>query len=367
VLAASRDVIDIDPVYIMYTSGSTGDPKGVAVTHRGVLDYSDWIVNTFGFDGRTIMANQAPLFFDNSIFDIYGCLRCGGKLLFIPETLMTFQSKILDFLKENDVTSVFWVPTVFKNIANAGALEGCALPKLKTIAFCGEIMPNSVLNKWRKALPDRVYANLYGPTEITDVCCFYIVDRAFADTDPLPIGKACENTRVVILNADGEACGVGERGELCVVGAGVALGYWNDPERSEKAFARNPLARGYREFMYRTGDLAFRGDDGLIRFVGRMDTQIKLKGNRIELGEIENAAMSVEGVGNACALFDADAERIVLFIECEEAWTLRKFNLELKKRLPKYMLAGDLRVMTRFPYTPNDKIDRVKLKESVGL
>ena len=363
VRAALSQVTDSDPIYIMYTSGSTGTPKGVTIPHRGIIDYAHWVVDTFHFDESTVMANQAPFYFDNSTFDIYGSLLCGGKLLLIPDVLMLFPVRLPEYLAEKEVTSIFWVPTVMINVANSGVLEQVQLPKLKNVAFCGEVMPNKQLNVWRKYLPHCTYANLYGPTEITDVCCYYLVDRPFADTDPLPIGKACENMRIVILTEDGRAAAPGEQGELCVIGSGVALGYWNAPEITDKVFVRNPLSPQYRERMYRTGDLAYLDEDGLIQFCGRKDNQIKLKGNRIELGEIETAAMCVEGVENAAAIFDAERELIALYVETQGTLPLRRFNLELKKHIPQYMLPGKLIPMEKLPHTANDKIDRVTLKK----
>ena len=165
-------VTDTDPIYIMYTSGSTGTPKGVTIPHRGIIDYADWVVSTFRFDETTVMAGQAPFYFDNSTFDIYGSLQCGGKLILIPDVLMMFPVRLPEYLAEKEVTSIFWVPTVMINVANSGILETVQLPKLKNVAFCGEVMPNKQLNIWRKYLPHCTYANLYGPTEITDVCCY---------------------------------------------------------------------------------------------------------------------------------------------------------------------------------------------------
>ena len=358
-------VIDTDPIYIMYTSGSTGTPKGVTVSHKGVIDYVQWTSTTFGINETDILANQAPFYFDNSIFDIYGMLITGAKMMIIPEVLFNFQSKLPEFLKDNNVTTIFWVPTVIINVANTGELEKYSLPSLKRVLFCGEVMPNTQLNIWRRALPDVQYANLYGPTEITDVCSYYIVDREFEDHDSLPIGKACENMRILILNDDNKQAGVGEKGELCVVGSGVALGYWNNPEQTNKAFMQNPINKKYNEWLYRTGDIAYIDDRGFIMYCGRKDHQIKIKGNRVELGEIETAAMCIEDVQNVCAIFDEANERIVLFIESESEseFKLRLVNKELLKYIPKYMLPSQLEVMKNLPHTANDKIDRVTLKK----
>ncbi len=354
-------VIDTDPIYIMFTSGSTGEPKGVTVPHRGAVDYALWVQKTFGIDSTSKLGNQAPFYFDNSIFDIYSMLLTGAEMNIIPESLFMFPSKLPEYIRDNDITVIFWVPTVMINVANSGALEEIKMPALKTVAFCGEVMPNTQLNIWRKN-HTAVYANLYGPTEISDVCTYYIVDRNFKDSDPLPIGRACENMRIIILTPDGRLAKTNEQGELCVIGTGVSLGYWNKPEISDKVFVQNPANPYYEERIYRTGDLAYITDEGLIMYDGRMDNQVKVKGNRIELGEIECAAMCVDGVKGACAIFDAPNEQIVLFVESSEALVLRKFNNELKQYIPKYMLPSRLVVMDKFPHTANDKIDRVTLK-----
>lgn len=359
-----NEVIDTDPIYIMFTSGSTGEPKGVTISHRGVIDYAKWVVDTFNFDENTIMANQAPFYFDNSVFEIYGCLQCGGKMVLIPDVLMMFPSKLPEFLEENMINTIFWVPTVMINVANSGVLSEYKLTHLKTVAFCGEVMPNKQLNIWRKAHPNCLYANLYGPTEITDVCSYYIVDREFNDSDPLPIGKACENTRILILTEDNKKAKVGEQGELCVVGSGVGLGYWGNREITDKAFVQNPLNPYYNETIYRTGDLAYINEEGLIMILGRKDSQIKMKGNRIELGEIEKAAVCIDNVERACAIFDAEKEEIVLFLESTKEFILRKVNMELLKYIPKYMLPNKLITMEKFPNTANDKIDRVSLRKT---
>lgn len=362
---ALNGVCDTDPIYIMFTSGSTGEPKGVTVPHRGVVDYALWIRKTFGIDHTSKLGNQAPFYFDNSIFDIYSMLLTGAEMNIIPETLFMFPSKLPEYIRDNDITTIFWVPTVMINVANSGALSEIKMPKLKTVAFCGEVMPNTQLNIWRKNHPDAVYANLYGPTEISDVCTYYIVDREFKDSDPLPIGRACENMRIIILNSENKLAKPNEQGELCVIGTGVSLGYWNKPDISDKVFVQNPANPFYEERIYRTGDLAYITDDGLIMYDGRMDNQVKVKGNRIELGEIECAAMCVSGVKGACAVHDSENDRIVMFVESCEALVLRKFNNELKQYIPKYMLPSKLVVMDKFPHTANDKIDRVTLKKSL--
>ena len=355
-------VIDSDPIYIMYTSGSTGVPKGVTIPHRGIIDYAEWLEETFQFDSATVLGNQSAFYFDNSTLDIYTMCKTGAEMVIIPEVLFRFPAKLPEFVAENRINTIFWVPTVMMGVANSGILEKCRMPELRKVLFCGEAMPNRQLNQWRRAMPGLLYANLYGPTEITDVCSCYIVDRKFEDTDPLPIGKACRNMRIVILREDGAEADVNETGELCVLGSALARGYWNAPEITHRAFIQNPLCKTYDDRLYRTGDLAYKQPDGNIIFIGRMDSQIKLRGNRIELGEIETAAKSLPGIDNACALFDEDKQEIVLFAETAEPLVLRKLNMALKQLIPAYMVPGRLICMEKFPLTPNGKIDRITLK-----
>lgn len=359
---AAKAVTDQDPAYIMYTSGSTGTPKGVMVPHRGVLDYAAWIVETFSLDKESVTGLQSGFHFDNSVFDLYAAAACGAKVVIIPEILFRYPGKLLAYLEEKKVTCIFWVPTVMISAANCGALDGVRLPELKTVVFAGEVMPNKQLNIWRRALPGRVFANLYGPTEVTVDCTCYMVDREFSDMEPLPIGYARPNMRVLVLREDGSEAAPGETGELCVLGSQLALGYWNNPEETARVFVNNPLNPAFPERMYRTGDLVSRDADGLLWFQGRRDSQIKLRGNRIELGDVETAARGVPGVKNTAALFDAENEQIVLFIETANEMPLRRFNLELGKHLPKYMLPGRLICMEALPLNANRKIDRVLLR-----
>ena len=358
--AALKTVTDSDPIYVMYTSGSTGTPKGVTIPHRGVLLFARWAEETFGWTSETVIANQAPLYFDVSVMDVYGAMRCGGHLMITPEALFHFPSKLPEFLRDNAVTHIYWVPTVMINIANSGALEGVELPALKTIAFAGEVMPNKQLNVWRRALPGRVFANLYGPTE-TDVCTAYVVDREFADSEPLPIGSPLPDMHVLLLGEDGKAVKPGETGEICVSGSGILLGYWNDPEKTANALVSDPDNHAYPTRYYRTGDLGWWNERGELMYSGRRDGQIKLRGNRIELGEIEAAAMLLPGAENVCAVFDKPRQEIVLFVETAEELTMRTVRKELRGAIPAYMMPTRLVTMPQLPHNANDKIDRVYL------
>ena len=358
--SALKTVTDSDPIYIMYTSGSTGAPKGVTIPHRGVLLFARWAERTFGWTSGTVIANQAPLYFDVSVMDVYGAMRCGGHLILTPEALFHFPNKLPEFLRDNAVTHIYWVPTVMINVANSGALEGVDLPALRSIAFAGEVMPNKQLNVWRRALPGRIFANLYGPTE-TDVCTAYVVDRDFDDAEPLPIGSPLPDMRVLLLDENGRRVKDGETGEICVSGSGILLGYWNDPEKTASSVFPDPDNRAYPTRYYRTGDLGWLNDCGELMYSGRRDGQIKLHGNRIELGEVEAAARMIPGAENVCAVFDREKKEIVLFVESAAQITKSAARRAMRGNLPAYMMPERVETMTALPHNANDKIDRVAL------
>ena len=359
----TAEAIDLDPAYIMHTSGSTGVPKGVVISHRGIIDYANWLIKEFKITDSSILGLQSGFHFDNCIFDMYGCFFTGAKMVIIPELLFMYPLKLIDFLKEKKITCIFWVPTVMNSVANSGGLSKNCLSDLKTIVFAGEVMPNRQLNVWRKNLPDCVYANLYGPTEITVDCIYYIVDREFSDDEPLPIGVPCPNKRILLIDENNnEVKNPNERGEIYVLGSGVGLGYWNLSDLTASAFVQNPLNTKYHEIAYKTGDIAYYSDDGNIMYVGRNDSQFKLRGNRIELGDIETAANNLEDVKSTCAIFDHENEQIYLFLESEKQFNTRLVNIELAKSVPKYMLPKKVISIEKFPLNTNKKIDRPALK-----
>ncbi len=355
---------DLDSAYIMYTSGSTGTPKGVTIHHRAILDYTKWLVDTFDITKDSILGMQSAFHFDNSVFDMFLALYTGCKTVIIPEVLFMYPEKLFDFLDDEKISVIFWVPTVMISVANSGVLAKKKLESLELILFAGEVMPIKQLNEWIVAYPDAKFVNMYGPTEATDIVLYYVVDREFDPGQTLPIGVPCANMKALILNEKNELCRQGETGELCIGGTGISTGYWNAPHLTEKAFIQNPLNNKYRDRLYRTGDLVYEADDGNIMFIGRADSQIKLRGNRIELGDIEAAAASMDDIKNCCALFSHDTEEIYLFLETDAQITQRKFNMELKKQLPAYMIPQKTVSMPEFPHTPSGKIDRQLLKKN---
>lgn len=356
-------IIDTDLAYVFFTSGSTGVPKGVAITQRSIVDYIDWAAREFMIDENERIANQAPFYFDNSILDIYLCMSKGAALYIVPEMYYAFQAKLLAFLEEKKITFIFWVPSALVGSANSGLLERFDLSSIHKVLFCGEVMPNRHLNIWRKRLPEAEYANLYGPTEITDVCAFFRVSRSFADDDPLPIGNACRNTEILLLDEENRCITEQDKmGELCVRGTSLAAGYYGNREKTEEVFVQNPLNSCYEEKIYRTGDLAHYNQFGEIMFDGRKDFQIKHLGYRIELGEIETAILSIEGIDNACCLYDTERQKIIAVYQSHIHIEGLEVKKQLMQMLPKYMVPSEFQIVDQMPYNDNGKIDRKQLK-----
>lgn len=364
IVKAESKIIDTDILYVLFTSGSTGIPKGVIITHRSVIDYTEWVGETFVLDHNTVIANQAPFYFDNSVLDIYSTIRNGGTLHIISVMLYSFPVRLLEYIRDHEINTIFWVPTVLSRIADLNLLDKCDIDCLKNVLFAGEVMPARQLNVWMKRLPNATFSNLYGPTEITVDCTCYIVDRPIQDDESVPIGYACMNTDILILNDRNELVKTDEKGELCVRGSSLALGYYNNPEKTAAAFVQNPLNKLYNELIYRTGDIVHYNERGELIYDGRIDSQVKHTGHRIELGEIETAVSSNPSISSNCCIHDALKDRLILFyVGNIDENSLRKYLINI---IPDYMLPNIFKKLEHMPLNMNGKIDRNLLKTKVN-
>lgn len=356
-----KDIIDTDPLYATFTSGSTGIPKGVITCQRSVIDMTEALVNTFGFTQENIFGNQNPYYFDASIKDIYSTLKCGATMYVIPKSCFVMPAKLIEFIKKNKINTILWSAAAIALVANTDAFEKEKPECLKSVMFSGEVMHNKVLNYWRRALPETMFVNLYGPTEITSVCTYYIVDRPYEDNEVLPIGNPFKNTDILILNSENRLVQGDEIGEICVRGCCLALGYYNNPEKTREAFCQNPLNTHFPETIYRTGDLARYNDKGQIIFLTRKDNQVKHMGQRVELGEIEIIINSLDLIDASICFYDHEKQKIVLVYQGKKAD--KKYILNgIKDKLPKYMFPNIMINLENFPYNLNGKIDRTLLK-----
>lgn len=362
-----KGIIDTDPLCLINTSGSTGTPKGVVLNHRSFFDFMDWANETFEFDGSEIMGSLSPVVFD--IFDFELCMLMfnGSKLVVLDAGLAAFPARLLEMMIQKKVNFIFWVPSIMVNIANMDLLTKLPVEDLKMVWFAGEVFPTKQFVYWYDKLPKATFVNLYGPIEITLDCTYHIVKERPDENKPLPIGIPCRNTDVLILNEEDNICQVNEEGEICVRGTSLAMGYYNNPEKTSLAFTQNPRKDSYPELIYRTGDIVLLDENGLIQFKGRKDSLIKHMGYRIELGEIEHMIVNeLKLVKYCCAVYNYSKKEIVLFYEKEEDIEPKEFRKNLSKVFPSYMIPTVYERMDLLPRNTNGKIDRLLLKNKVN-
>ena len=361
-LQAVRDrQIDTDPVYLVFTSGSTGIPKGVVGSHRAVIDYIENLCSVLRFDESTVFGNQTPLYFDACLKELLPTLKYGATTHLIPRRLFLMPVKLVEYLNEKKINTLCWVVSALTYISAFKTFETVLPQYIKTVAFASEVFPIRQLNLWRQALPNTRFINLYGPTETTGICCWYEVDREFSEAEALPVGRPFPNTEVILLDENGRVPSPGDRGEICIRGSRLTHGYYGDPEKTGEVFIQNPLNPYYPERIYRTGDMGRYNDRGELIFLCRKDQQIKHMGHRIELGEIEAVAAQHSSVSGVCCVFDPLRKQILLYFSGNLPEAALK--ADLKKKLPRYMIPHKILHLEAMPLTPNGKIDRKGLQE----
>lgn len=357
-LAAARAAAtDADPVYVLFTSGSTGVPKGVAVSHRAVIDFIDDFVARFGFGSDERIANQAPFDFDVSVKDIYGALATGSTLVVVPRPLFSAPAALMEYLAARDITNMTWAVAALCLITSLHGLEGQQLSTVRRVLFSGEVMPVSHLRTWMEHVPQATFVNLYGPTEITCNCLYHVVDPARDYPDGLPLGVPFAHREILLVDAQGHAVTQpGVEGEILVRGDSLALGYVANPAKTAEVFCQNPLHSRFPDRVYRTGDLAAFDEAGELFYKGRIDNQIKHQGHRIELEEVDRALEGVPGVQRCRCVYDHDKQRLIAFYEGEA--TAKEIRDHVLATLPIFMLPSKILPIDAMPLTKNGKVDR---------
>jgi amino acid adenylation domain-containing protein len=359
-----------DPAHILFTSGSTGTPKGVVITHSNVIHFIEWANRYFGICSSDRLSAHPPLHFDLSTFDMFGAFAAGAELHLVSPTLNLLPHKLADFIRASELTQWFSVPSILSYMAKFDVVSFNDFPTLKRVLWCGEVFPTPPLIYWMKRLPRVSFTNLYGPTEATIASSYYTVPTCPEDERAaIPIGAACGGEELLVLDDDLRLVPQGEIGNLYIRGVGLSPGYWRDREKTDAVFLPNPQSSESGDRVYKTGDLARAGSDGLVYFLGRADSQIKSRGYRIELGEIESALNAIDGL-EECAVVAVNSDGFEgATICCAYApqvgaqVTPSILREKLSKVLPNYMMPSKWRDFDKLPKNANGKIDRPKLRE----
>src|SRR6184192_1575957 len=359
-----------DAAHILFTSGSTGLPKGVVITHASVRAFIEWAVAYFGTAPTDRISGHPPLHFDLSTFDMFGTFAAGAELHLVPPELNLLPHKLAELIRRAQLTQWFSVPSALNYMAKFAVVKHGDFPSLKRVLWCGEVLPTPALIYWMRRLPHATFTNLYGPTEATIASSYYTVPACPANEDEtIPIGRACGGEELLVLDEALRPVPPGEVGDLYIRGAGLSPGYWRDQEKTRAAFLPYPAGATPDDRIYRTGDLASVGTDGLVRFLGRADSQIKTRGYRVELGEIETALHALGRlrecavVGVATQDFDGVAICCAYVPLAGVAVTPASLRAAAAEALPPYMLPSRWLAFDELPKTSNGKIDRRRLKD----
>lgn len=360
-LAAIRRQASLyDPMSILYTSGSTGIPKGSIQSHFSYIHWLEATVAMYGFKEDTVFGNQSPFFYANSILDIFPPVALGAKTYLLPAGVLTFPKKLIACLNEHHISELCMTPSSFVSIANAGVLTPGAVPRLKWGIMSGESMPWLPLKAWMDATSGADWWHFYGSTEMFSVAVGRVTGSHQAD-DRLPVGRPFPIVHILFVDEDGNEVPPGEPGEMLVSSPMLSCGYHRDPERTQRAWVTDPLGRGWQERFYRCGDMGYLQPDGQLMVLGRRDSQIKHMGYRMELGEVEAALRALPGWQEGCVLFDQEQDKIWCFFS--GALDEKQLRSGLKERLARYMLPDRYVRMEAMPHTANMKIDRQSLRQ----
>jgi len=357
------DIIDQHLAYIMYTSGSTGEPKGMMHTHASSNCYAEWGRNHINLEAGDRVASHAPLHFDLSIFDFFSTLRAGACVVLVPESVTRFPASWTQYIESEKISVVFTVPYTLITMVEQGAMDKRNLKSLRWILFGGEPYAPRQLKQLINALPEVRLTNVYGPAEAPSCTCYDIPQPFIDDDESLPIGLVSRNSTDLIIDESDKECGIDESGELCIRSSTLTRGYWNRPDLNAKAFL---LIKGLGPFpnvFFRTGDRVVRNSDGMLRFLGRKDRMVKTRGHRVELDEVEAAMLGISGVMEGAAYVIPDgigSVQIVADVTINPEYSLTQSEIieHLRNQLPAYAIPRSIHIAKTLPHTSSGKVDR---------
>ena len=358
--SAQNNLTEYSPLYVIFTSGSSGIPKGVITSHNSLMCYLDALNEVIELNDEDILANQSPLDYIAAVRDIYLPLMSGAETVIVPKNEFAMGGRLFDVLNKYKVTTICWSAAGMEVPAKLGAFDEAVPEYLTKIVFSGSVLPGKYLKIWQDNLPNAMFVNQYGPTETTASCTYHVVNEKATEETVLSIGRPYKHYKILLLGEDNETVSKGEVGEICVSGPCLALGYYGDEKRTSEAFIQNPLNKNYRELIYKTGDLGRIEEDGNLTFLGRKDRQIKHMGHRIELAELELTALKLDGIEECCVLYDADKKQIYMFVIGDNE--PRDVVLHFRKEMPPFMVPRKVIKLEEMPRLPNSKIDMQELK-----
>jgi amino acid adenylation domain-containing protein len=359
-----------DPAHILFTSGSTGTPKGVVITHANIIHFVSWATAYFGIGPGQRISGHPPLHFDLSTFDVYGTIAAGATIHLLPPEVSLIPHRLAEFIRDSELTQWFSVPSALVPIAKFDVLRPNDFPALRRLLWCGERFPVPALTYLMRRLPHVSFYNLYGPTETTIASSYYHVPACpVSDNSEIPIGAACPGESLHVLDDSLIPTKCGEIGDLYIGGVGLSPGYWKDPVKTAQVFQETRHTPDLPDRVYKTGDLAKCGADGMIYLIGRSDSQVKSRGFRIELGEIETALHALPALADAAVIaLDSPelggAEICCAYVPAPGHVLAPAALKELAAAaLPHYMIPTRWLVLDAMPHNGNGKADRKVLKD----
>ena len=357
-----KHIIDVDPLYMVFTSGSTGEPKAIVKNHQSIIAFAESFVSEFELssDRHEIFGNQASFDFDVSAKDIFISVFIGATLCLIPNRCFLVPSKLATFLQENEISILIWATSALKYVKKYNCFKNIKPSSISKVFFSGESMPVQCIDYWRENLPETTFVNLYAPSEVTGNCLFYVVSDDISE-GILPLDSMFNNIDVLIIGDDNKMVNDGEKGEIYVRGCFLSKGYYKDMKKTMKGFVQNPIHNDYSDIVYKTGDYVVKKGDKLY-FAGRVDNQIKHMGHRIELEEIESNCYAVSKNESLCVIYDNENEKIVLLTDSENYIGYDELVSYLKLKIPKYMIPHEILYIKELPLNSRGKIDRITAK-----